>query len=151
MAVGVMMAAERPDLNGNWQLDAAHSQTDEALKSATLTIDQKDDSIQISRALMDNSNQEKKFQLQCSTDGKQCKVEDEGHPAQVRMWYNGAMLVMIETRGHDNDIVTKERIKTSDDGKSLSVEVIHISPPGSKNETFTYTKQPSTAASTGSL
>ena len=59
------------------------------------------------------------------------------------MWHNGPMLVLMETRGN---AVIKKRLKLSDDGQTLSLEVIHIAPKEDKGESFTFVIQPETAA-----
>ncbi|HEY2017759.1 MAG TPA: hypothetical protein VGH38_29845, partial [Bryobacteraceae bacterium] len=135
LLAGAAAAADRPDLNGTWQLDPAHSQfTEDRLKSETLEIQQKEDSIQISEALTDPAGKERKSDVQCNTAGKECKLKGE----QVSFWYNGPILVMMETR-KGNEVVTKTSLKL--DGETLSVEVVHIAPAGEKNETLTFRKQ----------
>jgi hypothetical protein len=56
----------------------------------------------------------------------------------VSLWYNGSMLVLVETH---NDIVTKTRFTPSDDGKTLHLEVIHMGPANQRTENLTFTKQ----------
>ena len=55
------------------------------------------------------------------------------------MYYNGPVLVILE-QWHGNDYVDKTRIKTSDDGKTMTMEVSHIAPPR-KTENLTFVKQ----------
>ncbi len=136
LAAGFATGADRTALSGNWQLDAAHSHFGhDKLKSETLSINQKDDSIQMTENLTDPDGKATKLAIDCNTMGKECKTNDE----QVTMYYNGDRLIMIEMR-HGNSNVIKRRLKPSDDGKSLSMEVMHIAPPG-ENETFVFTKQ----------
>ena len=42
---------------------------------------------------------------------------------------------------HNRDVVTRMRLVPSEDGKTLNLEVTHVSPPGSSS-TFTFKKQP---------
>jgi hypothetical protein len=132
-------AADRPDINGKWVLDAAHSESGK-LKSETLSINQKDDAVQISDEMTESSGKAVKFDVSCNTEGQECKVDESGQPAKVSFWYNGPMLVMMEQR-HGNDFVTKKRFKPSEDGKTLSMEVVYIAPPGHKAENYKFTKQ----------
>ena len=132
-------AADRPDLSGTWVLDLSRS-PNAAVKSEKLSISQKDDGVQLSDATTENNGKEVKVDITCNTDGQQCKVKENGQATQVSLWYNGSMLVMMEQR-HGNDYVTKKRLKPSDDGKSMSMEVVYIAPPGHKPETLTFTKQ----------
>ena len=135
----IAMAAGRGELNGTWQLDRNHSAAgEEKLKSETLAIQQSEDAVHIDDAIVAADGKERKSNIQCNTVGKECQVKGE----QISMWYNGPMLVMMETRG---TTVVKKRLKTSDDGQTLQLEVIHIVPQ-SESENFTFVKQPVTTA-----
>ena len=128
-AAGAAFAADRPELNGTWQLSSTH---EGRLKFETLSIQQTEDGIKIS----ESGAKEKTVDLACGVDGHECKLKDE----EVSFWYNGPALVMMEMR-HNRDFVTKTRLVPSEDGKTLNLEVTHVSPPGSSS-TFTFKKQP---------
>jgi hypothetical protein len=132
-------AADRPDVNGKWVLDATHSESGK-VKSETLSINQKDDAVQISDEMTETNGKAVKVDVSCNTEGQECKVKENGQSTQVSFWYNGPVLVMMEQR-HGNDFVTQKKLKPSDDGKSLSMQVVYIAPPGHKPETYTFTKQ----------
>lgn len=133
--------ADRPDLNGNWILDTAHSPNAAAkVKAETLSINQKPDSVQISDATTENNGKESKVEIACNTDGQECKVKQNGQATQVSFWYNGPILIMMEQR-HGNDYVTQKKMKTSEDGKTMTMEVVYIAPPGHKPDSLTFTKQ----------
>ena len=144
LAVGVWgyaVAADRPELNGTWQMDAARSQMSDAkLKGQSWLIDQKDDTIEISEILTDTGGKQRKVVIQCNTDGKNCQVKENGQATQVSLYYNNEFLVMLE-QWHGTDYVTKKRVKLSNDGKTMTVEVSHIAPPGHKDEVWTFVKQ----------
>lgn len=133
-------AADRPDLNGSWALDLAHSPNAAKLKSTILSITQKQDEVQISEATTESNGKETKVDVACNTDGQECKVKKNGQATQVSFWYNGPLLIMMEQR-HGNDFVTQKKLKPSEDGKTLSMEVVYIAPPGHKSETYTFNKQ----------
>ena len=137
LGVSAAWAADRPDLNGKWQLDPAHSQLNESkLKSRILSIHQTDGSIAITDEITDTSGKTRKLEFQCATDGQDCKVPHES--TTVSMYYNGPRLVLLESRGSDN--VVKSRLTTGQDGKTLQMEILHIAPPSQKNETLVFTK-----------
>lgn len=72
----------------------------------------------------------------CNTLGKECDIKDEGrkgHKAKVSLWFNGADLVELETRG---SVVVKRRFEFKD-GKEMDLETIPIVPPG-KSEKLTF-------------
>ena len=132
-------AADRPDMSGKWVLDAAQA-SGSRLKSEILSISQKPDAVQISEDATESNGKELKVDVACNTEGQGCKVKENGQSTQVSFWYNGPVLVMMEQR-HGNDFVTQKKIKPSDDGKSLNMEVVFIAPPGHKPETYTFKRQ----------
>lgn len=135
------IASDRPALSGNWEMDAAHSQVADAkLKGQTWAITQHDDSMEISETLTDTGGKQHTVVIQCGTEGQDCKVKENGQATSVSMYYNGDALVMLE-QWHGTDYVTKKRFKTSDDGKTLTVEVMHVAPPGHKDEVWKFVKQ----------
>lgn len=129
-------AATHPNLSGTWALDAAHSEIhDSKLKSETLAIQQQEDSVKLAEDT-NEGGKDRKLQFQCLADGASCKAND----GSVMVYYNGPELIVVEMR-RNNSNVTKKRIKPSDDGKTLSMDVIHLAPEGQKNETLTFVKQ----------
>jgi hypothetical protein len=138
---GVMMAANHPALGGAWVLDSAHSDTDATkIKSETLSINQQDEAVQLNQTVTAPNGKETTSVISCNTAGQTCKIKDHGE-AEVSFWYNGNALVMSEMR-HGSDWIVKRRLKPSDDGHTLTVEVIHLA-PAQKTETLTFTRSQS--------
>jgi hypothetical protein len=125
------MAAGRPELNGTWQLENAGPES--KFKTETVIIHQGDDSVEITENRVAKNGKELKDGIQCNTLGQECKLKNE----QVSAYYNGALLVLIETH---NDVVTKTRFSASDDGKKLNMEVTHMSPGNPRTENLTFAK-----------
>ena len=129
-------AADHPNLSGTWTLDASRSQIhDSKIKNETLEIQQKEDAVTIA----DDNNaggKDRKWQYQCLADGSTCKAKD----LSVMVYYNGPVLVLMEMR-RNNEIVLKKRLTASGDGKTLTMNVIHVAPAGLKDETLTFVKQ----------
>ena len=129
-------AADRPDLNGTWKLDLANSQPgEEKLQSETLLIHQSEDRVTIADNQATPDGKEKKIDIQCNTMGKECKLKE----GAFSLWYNGPVLVVIQT--HGEDAVTKRRLTRSPDGSKLTMEVIHIVPPNKPAEKYSFVKQ----------
>jgi len=128
-AAAAAFAADRPELNGTWQLSSTH---EGRLKFETLLIQQTPDGVKI----CESGAKEKTMDIACAVDGHECKLKE----GEIAIWYNGPALVMMEMH-HNRDVVTKTRLVPSEDGKSLNLEVIRVSPPGSSS-TYTFTKQP---------
>ena len=120
-AAAAAFAADRPNLNGTWQLSSNH---EERLKLETLLIQQTPDGVKISEF----GAKEETVDIACGVDGHECKLKE----GEISFWYNGPALVMMEMH-HNRDVVTKTRLVLSEDGKTLNLEVIHVSPPGSSS------------------
>lgn len=131
-AVAAGQEQERPSFSGTWQFDASKSELHSSkISSATWVIEEGDNSIHISQT---ENGKPKKTELQCTTDGKECKFPGDRRDS---FWYNGPMLVDMETK---NDHVTRFRMKISDDGKTLTVEVTPIVPQSDKIDTLVFQK-----------
>jgi hypothetical protein len=128
LTAATIFAADHPVLNGTWQLSSHEGK----LKFETLLIQQTADGIKVT----ESGAKEKPLDISCGIDAQECKLKD----GQISFWYNGPALVMMEMH-HNNGIVTKTRLLPGADGKTLSLEVSHIAPPGS-TATYTFTKQP---------
>jgi hypothetical protein len=125
---------ERPSFSGAWQFDASKSEMhNKKITSATWVIEEGDNSIHITETT--DNGKGKKIELQCTTDGKECKSPGGRTHS---FWYNGAMLVDEETKGEH---VTRYRMKIGGDGKTLTVEVISIVPKGDNSDTMVFEKQ----------
>jgi hypothetical protein len=129
----VLFAQDRPSFSGTWQLDPAKSELHSGkISSATWVIAEGDNSIHISES---ENGKSKKTELQCTTDGKECKFPGDRRDS---FWFNGPMLVDMETK---SEHVTRFRIKVSEDGKTLTVEVTPIVPQSDKIDTMVFQKQ----------
>jgi hypothetical protein len=128
-----LVAQDRPNLSGTWLFDTAKSELHtEKVAGATWVINEDDRSIQIT----ENEEGSKKVELKCTTDGKDCKVT--GDKATASFWYNGPMLVEMETKGEH---VTRYRMKLSEDGKTLTVDTTSIVPKGDQDDVLVFRKQ----------
>ncbi len=131
---GAAQEPVKPSLTGTWQFDAAKSELHNSkMTSATWVIDEGDNSIHITAT---ESGKNKKTEMQCTTDGKECQVT--GDKSKASFWYNGPILVEMQTKG---DTVTRFRLKASEDGKTLTVELTHIVPQIDKSELLVFQKQ----------
>ena len=129
-----LAAQDRPNLTGTWQFDSSQSNR-HGVKGAgpTWVIQEDDASIQISES-EDGVNQ--KVELKCTTDGKECKIG--GEKAKASFWYNGPMLVEMETKG---DHVQRYRMKLSADGKTLTVDTTSIVPKSTEDDVLVFQKK----------
>jgi hypothetical protein len=112
-----------PNFTGNWLLDAAKSEVHTKAPASAWDIRQTDDTISISEQL-----QGKTESMTCEISTKACKTKVEGEAAEVTFYFNGNMLVETDLLGHGKDRVVKKRLKLAADGKTLEIEVMHITP-----------------------
>ena len=140
LALGAVWAQDRPELNGVWHLDPARSAfSDVKLKAQTITIHQEDESIKIADAATEENGKERKLEYECNTNGRECALRLNGQPFKVSAYYNGAVLVLIEQR-KSNDATTRKRLKTSEDGKTLTIEIANLARPTQKADSLVYAK-----------
>ena len=127
----------KPDLSGTWQLIPGKSEIPSGeVTGATWIIEAKDGAIHLRQTAAGKGNRQTEWL--CPTNGKDCDVA-AGEKAKGSFWYNGALLVELETRGEKT---TRYRMKMSEDGKVLNVDVTYIVPPSDKQDKLYFEKQP---------
>lgn len=113
-------AAERSRLTGAWQLQDAT-----AKDAGVWSFENQGNTLHITHLAPDQTS----TRYACDTSGHECDLKDSGKSGKVSMWFNGAKLVELETRGPE---IVKRRFLVKDN--QLEMEVIPIS-PGGKTET----------------
>jgi hypothetical protein len=125
---------DRPDFSGTWQFDSSKSELHSvAAAGAIWVINEGENSIQITES---DGGAGKKTELKCTTDGKECKIS--GAKATASFWFNGPMLVEMESRGEH---VTRYRMNLSTDGKTLTVATTSIVPQSAQDDVLVFQKQ----------
>ena len=128
----VANAQDKPDFTGSWQLDPAKCELHTMkVSDANWAIEETGNSIHLTE-----NEAGKAIEMKCTTDGKDCNVQ--GDKAKASFWFNGAMLVEMETKG---DHVTRYRLTLSQDGKTLKVETTYIVPQGDPGDVLVFTKK----------
>lgn len=110
--------SRRSGLMGKWQ----QSDGNEEARS-TWTFEGSGDSIHVANA----NGTQTVAEFECNTLGKECAIRDAGRSSKVSMWFNGAKLVELETRGNQ---VVKRRFSIAGTGDTMDVETIPIVPAG---------------------
>jgi hypothetical protein len=131
-----LAAQDRPNLSGTWQFDSSKSELHTARIAGAIWVINEDadtDAIQIT---VTGDEAGKKIEMKCKTDGKECKVS--GDKATASFWYNGPLLVEVETKGEH---VVRYRMKLSDDGKTLTVDTTSIVPQAPQDDVLVFRKQ----------
>ena len=118
--------ADRQKLMGTWDPQGAADSS----PASSWTLSTTGNSIQVTEA----EGGKKITDFACGTEGKPCEVKTAGKKATVSMWFNGPLLVEMETKGSD---VVKRRFKVLPQGDAMEMEVIPIVPSG-KTETFQF-------------
>ena len=122
-----LWAASKPNLSGAWRMSLEKSDSHFArLAALTWVIDQKEAALHISEIARQPDGKETKRDFDCTTDGKECSTGEKGQPTRVSFWYNGAVLVELESRGANRESIIKKRMTLSEDGKLMRVELIPV-------------------------
>ncbi len=128
----------KADLSGTWKLDQARSESGQINKDLVLFIEEKDQSIHIKETRGSNLRDDVS-DFTCDTLGKPCTMQDGPDKANVTVYYNGPVLVVLKTNGRKSDSVSKWRLSLAPAGDSLAVEVMHIDPQG-KTEKLVFSR-----------
>ena len=117
---------DRQKLIGSWEQQGAAENS----SASSWIFSAANNSIRVTQ--LEGSNKVTDFT--CGTAGASCEVKTAGKKATVSMWFNGPLLVEMETKGSD---VVKRRFKILPQGDVMEMEVIPIV-PGGKTETFQF-------------
>lgn len=129
----------KPDLSGKWQLDASKSDMQlSRLSDLIMVISEKDGKINIDEDQKLADGKERKIAYVCTTDGKECDVT--GAKAKASFWYNGPMLVAMETQRNGGSVI-RQKLKLSQDSKQLTVEISSLVPQTDKMDKLVLDKR----------
>lgn len=121
----LLLSGEKPNLSGTWELKTTKSglpsSRDVNLK---WVIVQDETKIRISEVALYPDGKEKKTDITCTTDGKECVTDSKSQLTKVSFWYNGPMLVEMDFGGRTRESVLKKRMKLTNDGAQMLVELI---------------------------
>lgn len=139
LSAGLAGQDDKPDLSGKWQLDASKSEMQlNRLSGVTMVISETDGKININEDQKLADGKERKITYTCTTDGKECEVA--GAKAKASFWYNGPMLVSMETQ-HNGGSVIRQRLKLSQDSKQLTLEISSLVPQSDKTDKLVFERQ----------
>ncbi len=124
--------AERAKLNGSWQAK------EQGATQAVWTIQPQGQNMRVTSAEGDHTVAEFVCQL-----AKECEAKDAGKKVKVMFYFNGAKLVMMETKG---DEIVKRLFGPGDAADVMELEMIPMSPAG-KSETTHFTRVQAVATS----
>ena len=106
--------------------------------SDPMVISEKDGKINIDENEKLADGKERKIAYACTTDGKECDVS--GTKGKASFWYNGPMLVSMETQRNGGN-VTRHRLKLSQDSKQLTIEISSMVPQTDKMDKLVLDRQ----------
>jgi hypothetical protein len=118
--------SDRQKLIGSWELQGAAENS----SASSWTFSTAGNSIRVTQ--LDGNNKIAEFA--CGTEGSSCEIKTAGKKAIVSLWFNGARLVELESKGSE---VIKRRFMILPKGDVMEMEVIPIV-PGGKPETFQF-------------
>jgi len=125
------LAVEKPNLTGSWRLNPSKSDSHAAkVTGTTWVIDQKESALHVSEISQRADGKEVKTDFDCTTDGKECEFKLDGQAAKISFWFNGTVLVEMESRGSNRETIVEKKMRLSGDGKSMSVEYVPVAGGG---------------------
>ena len=104
--------SDRAKLTGSWQDNGTVWVIED--KGATLHLTRSEGS-------------QKVAEFECNVAGRECEGKDSGHKATVSMWFNGAALVQMETKGSE---VVKRHFEITPQGDIMELQTVLITPAG---------------------
>jgi hypothetical protein len=134
-------AADQPNFSGTWKLDPARSP---GANGANITVTIKDEggNIAYERSLTQADGKQREAHFTCSTGGKECEFDENGHKAKVSLWYDGPALMILKTDGPKEDATIERKLELSADGNTLKVQFTNLdTDKDSKPEALVFTKQ----------
>lgn len=135
----VFAAAGPPDFSGNWRLDPAKSQ-DTNGATVTLSIQNESGKMKYERTVRERNGRQVVARFTCAVGSTQCGFDENGHKAQVSLWYDGSALMILKTNGPREDETTERRLELSPDAKTLTVHFTNFA-GNEKPETLVFTKE----------
>jgi hypothetical protein len=120
--------AERAKLIGSWRADAPALQWSFSYTTTSVKVTENDGGNTIA-------------DFACTVDSKPCDIKIGGKKASVSFWFNGGILIEMETLGKD----TVQRRFAVDSGDALKIEVVPMEGRG-KHETLQYKRAPAVTA-----
>jgi hypothetical protein len=120
--------AERAKLIGSWRADAPALQWSFSYTTTSVKVTENDGGNTIA-------------DFACTVDSKPCDIKIGGKKASVSFWFNGGILIEMETCGKD----TLQRRFAVDSGDALRIEVVPME-GRAKHETLQYKRAPTATA-----
>ena len=121
-------AGDRAKLAGDWQ--------PQDNSGPSWVVQNNADNVRITR--LDNG--QKVADYECNTMGRDCDAKINGRSGKVSMWYSGAILIVMETRGTE---IVERHLRA--DGDKLEIEVLPIVPER-RHETLKLIRRTDTTA-----
>lgn len=138
------LAADKPNFSGEWKLNAAKSNFGPLPAPATFTrkVTHADPSITIEDTQTGTAAGDQHDTHTYTIDGKEISYQANGADVKAGLTWDGdALLINAKASVQGMDILIKDKIALSDDGKTMT-DAIHIgSPQGELDMTIVFDKQ----------
>jgi hypothetical protein len=137
-------AADKPNFSGEWKLNAAKSNFGPLPAPATYTrkVTHVEPSITVEDTQTGTPAGDQHDTHTYTTDGKEIAFQSNGADVKSAITWDGdALLINSKASVQGTDILIKDKIALSDDGKTMT-DAIHIgSPQGELDMTIVFDKQ----------
>ncbi len=141
---GIALAADKPNFSGEWKLNAAKSNFGPLPAPATYTrkITHAEPSITVEDTQTGGAQGDQHDTHTYTTDGKEISFQSNGADVKSALsWDGDALLINSKASVQGTDILIKDKIALSDEGKTMT-DTIHIgSPQGELEMSIVFEKQ----------
>jgi hypothetical protein len=143
LVLSLKASANTPDFAGHWQIDSARSQQGDE-QNLALDIQEDSNKVTFTRTYREGAGNQSTSHFSCVIGGKECAFDEDGHKANVSLWFNGPVLVILKTNGPKNDPTVEWHLSLDSEGKTLTVRRENMS-SSAKAENLVFDKTESVA------
>jgi|HubBroStandDraft_6_1064221.scaffolds.fasta_scaffold1406016_2 hypothetical protein len=143
-AAAFATAADQPNFNGTWKLDAGKSNLGPMPPPTSMTrkIEYTDPNLTITEARSGGPQGDQNATMKFTTDGKETTISLFGNDAKaVAAWEGGALVIKLKASIQGNDLNLTQKWTLSDDGATLTDNWHVAAPQGEFDMVYVLTKQ----------
>ena len=142
LAAWALLAADAANMSGKWRLNIEESQWGEKHRPQSVLIEIHHDEpvLKYSGTVTDASGLVTKFEFDGAIDGKEYKVQDAGALRSVTIKRISPLTTATTMKSSGGEITESTRTTISQDGKTLTRQIVLKTPEGTTKWTEVYEK-----------
>jgi len=143
-AAAFATAADKPNFNGTWKLDASKSNLGPMPAPASMTrkVEYADPNLTVTEARSGGVQGDQSATMKFTTDGKETTISLFGNDAKaVAAWEGEALVIKFKANIQGNDLNLTQKWTLSDDGATLTDNWHVAAPQGEFDMVYVLVKQ----------